>query len=482
MAKPEISGGQIKDGTIYDVDVAANASISISKLDSTVASKSYVDAAVANGGSPTGSTSIVTLGTVATGTWNATAVGVAYGGTGLASCVLGDILYGSGTNTLSRLAGNTTATRKFLRQTGTGTVSATPAWDTLTASDVPTIAQSQVTNLSTDLSAKAPLASPTFTGTPAAPTASAFTNSTQVATTAYTDAAIVQLTGYIPGGRLTNSSVTPEGLDLPANASTSIFYVPYVHNKIVLWNGTRLQSYTIPAGASAVSASVSNTSYAADVFAYADGSGNLALETVSWTSLYARSTAIVMGSNSGFYVKNGDETRRYLGSFYTEYQTSSGKGVTAYQIGMNQYYYGSSTAAAYCTFWNYYNRISRPMWSAYAGSPTTSTTTGYNPLYSGYTSLFVGVVDKPFSLQAWTTYFYNSASGTTYFGACSYGPTTSYGAVTQTLSIAWGGVSTPGATTLLYPSLGYNRQYVVGYCSGGTSTFGGAGTFISVEC
>lgn len=52
-------------------------------------------------------------------------------------------------------------------------------------SDPITVAQSQVTNLSTDLSAKANLASPTFTGTPAAPTAAADTNTTQVATTAF---------------------------------------------------------------------------------------------------------------------------------------------------------------------------------------------------------------------------------------------------------------------------------------------------------
>lgn len=52
-------------------------------------------------------------------------------------------------------------------------------------SDAITIAQSQVTNLATDLSAKAPLASPTFTGTPTAPTASADTDTTQLATTSY---------------------------------------------------------------------------------------------------------------------------------------------------------------------------------------------------------------------------------------------------------------------------------------------------------
>ncbi len=57
-------------------------------------------------------------------------------------------------------------------------------------SDEITLAQAQVTNLTTDLSAKAPLASPTFTGVPAAPTAAVDTNTTQVATTAFTVAQI----------------------------------------------------------------------------------------------------------------------------------------------------------------------------------------------------------------------------------------------------------------------------------------------------
>jgi len=51
--------------------------------------------------------------------------------------VLGDLLYGSAADTWSRLAGNITATRKFLRQTGTGTVSAAPAWDTILLADLP---------------------------------------------------------------------------------------------------------------------------------------------------------------------------------------------------------------------------------------------------------------------------------------------------------------------------------------------------------
>jgi hypothetical protein len=49
---------------------------------------------------------------------------------------------------------------------------------------------SSQTDLQSALDLKAPLASPTFTGTPAAPTASPGTNTTQLATTAYTDAAV----------------------------------------------------------------------------------------------------------------------------------------------------------------------------------------------------------------------------------------------------------------------------------------------------
>ena len=55
----------------------------------------------------TGSTGITTLGTVATGSWNGTAIGPTKGGTGLTSYTSGDILYASGSNTLAKLAKGT---------------------------------------------------------------------------------------------------------------------------------------------------------------------------------------------------------------------------------------------------------------------------------------------------------------------------------------------------------------------------------------
>jgi hypothetical protein len=51
-----------------------------------------------------GQTSITTLGTIATGTWNGNTIGVAYGGTGLTSYTIGDLIYASGATTLSKLS------------------------------------------------------------------------------------------------------------------------------------------------------------------------------------------------------------------------------------------------------------------------------------------------------------------------------------------------------------------------------------------
>lgn len=85
-------------------------------------------------------------------------LGITSGGTGQASAAaaynalspmttLGDIEYESGTNTASRLAGNTTTTKKFLTQTGTGSVSAAPSWNMLATSDIPQLADYAPTGL-----------------------------------------------------------------------------------------------------------------------------------------------------------------------------------------------------------------------------------------------------------------------------------------------------------------------------------------------
>ena len=58
------------------------------------------------------------------------------GGTGFSTYTLGDIIYSSATNTLSKLAGNTTTAKQYLSQTGNGTISAAPSWATISGSDI----------------------------------------------------------------------------------------------------------------------------------------------------------------------------------------------------------------------------------------------------------------------------------------------------------------------------------------------------------
>lgn len=68
----------------------------------------------------------------------------------MAAPILGDIFYRAA-SLWTRLAGNTTTTKKFLRQTGTGSASAAPAWDTLVAGDLPNTAVTPGSYTSTNL-------------------------------------------------------------------------------------------------------------------------------------------------------------------------------------------------------------------------------------------------------------------------------------------------------------------------------------------
>jgi hypothetical protein len=85
----------------------------------------------------TGNTSIVTLGTVTTGTWNATTIGTVYGGTGLTSFTSGGAVYATSTSalttgTLPIASGGTAATTAAAARTSLGLAIGTnvQAWDT----------------------------------------------------------------------------------------------------------------------------------------------------------------------------------------------------------------------------------------------------------------------------------------------------------------------------------------------------------------
>jgi len=104
------NGLSYSTGTLTVTGTANRISVSASGVD---ISASYI-----------GQTSITTLGTITSGTWNATAIGATYGGTGNSVYAVGDILYASGTGTLTRLAA---ATDGQVLQLSSGV----PAWSDL---------------------------------------------------------------------------------------------------------------------------------------------------------------------------------------------------------------------------------------------------------------------------------------------------------------------------------------------------------------
>ena len=84
-------------------------------------------------------------------------VAVADGGTGQSTanagfklsrpCPLGDVIYGGASGAGAPTGGTNLTTRKMPRQTGTGTVSAAPGWDTLLAADIPASALTETDDL-----------------------------------------------------------------------------------------------------------------------------------------------------------------------------------------------------------------------------------------------------------------------------------------------------------------------------------------------
>jgi hypothetical protein len=117
----------------------------------------------------------------------------------------------------------------------------------------------------TDLSAYAPLASPTFTGTPAAPTASAATSTTQLATTAFVttaDALKANLASPTFTGTVTAANLTVSGTLTATFAHDLAAFHPGVPTaSAVLLRHVAVRAWSLPTNAvgSALSAGTAAT-------------------------------------------------------------------------------------------------------------------------------------------------------------------------------------------------------------------------------
>lgn len=141
--------------------------------------------------------------------------------------------------------------------------------------------EAQVTNLSTDLAAKAPLASPTFTGTPAAPTASADTSTTQLATTAFVIGQASSTTPVVNGTAAVGTSKKYARADHVHPTDTSRAAATHTHAATDVTSGQLALAYGGTGAATAVAARTNLKALGNGVYYSLATSGSI---TIDWNN------------------------------------------------------------------------------------------------------------------------------------------------------------------------------------------------------
>ena len=225
-------------------------------------------------------------------------LGIANGGTGQTTAAtafnalsplttLGDTLYGAASGAGTRLAGNTTATKKFLVQTGTGTVSAAPAWGTIAAGDVPTLNQSTTGSAATLTTARA-IYGNNFNGSAALTQIIASTyGGTGNGFTAFSGPATSEKTFTLPNASATiltsNAAVTV------AQGGTGVTTTP-TNGQLLVGNGTNYTVATLGSGTG-----ISTTT----------GAGTLTVNNTGVTSNVAGTGITVSGATGAVTISIG---------------------------------------------------------------------------------------------------------------------------------------------------------------------------------
>jgi len=154
------------------------------------------------------------------------------------------------------------------------------------------------------------------------------------------DTAIIgsDIRAIVPGGRLTLTTATAITTS-DVTAAGTLYYTPYIHNIIGLYDGTSVWNYHTFTERSLSLTLTSGKNY--DVFLY-NNSGTLTLElSAAWTNDTTRADALT--TQDGVTVKSGATTRRWLGTI-----RASGANTTE-----------DSKAKRFV--WNAYNRVARPI-------------------------------------------------------------------------------------------------------------------------
>ncbi len=133
-----VTSAKIADGTIVNTDISSSAAIADTKL-ATISTAGKVSNSATTATDANTASAIVTRdanGDFAAGTITASLTGLASKASNINGGTLGALPYQSAANTTSLLTGSTSSTKQFLTQTGTGSVSAAPAWAGVVIADV----------------------------------------------------------------------------------------------------------------------------------------------------------------------------------------------------------------------------------------------------------------------------------------------------------------------------------------------------------
>ena len=334
-----------------------------------------------------GQTSLTTLGTITTGVWQGTAIAVAYGGTGVSTAA---------------------ANLVFAGPTSGG--SAAPAFRVLVAGDIPNLDAAKITTgtfnaarLPTHSHSAADITSGTLaiarggTGVATTPANGQLligngTDYTQATLTAGRQIRVVNTAGAITihqrgphtsEGRLSGADNTPVTISDLA-AITGIRFVPYVGNRIGLWTVDGWDIYEFTQITLAIPGATYSAGDVVDLFAYWNGS-SVAMEFgPKWTNGNTRATGLTY--QDGVLVKNGDSTRRYLGS--TEFDSST---VTC-----------STRQKRF--LWNYFNRVDQELYVEDTSAAYTYATAAWRE-FRGVTTqrleFLIGVVEDAPRFDLW---------------------------------------------------------------------------------
>ena len=177
------------------------------------------------------------------------ALPIANAGTNITTYTLGDTLYSSAANTLAKLAGNTTTTKKYLVQTGTGAVSAAPTWGTVDGADVTGNISGSAGSVANALTLGTYLTGTSFNGSTAVTATvdatSANTASKVVARDASGDFSAGTITAALSGNATTATTATnvaggaANRIVYNTSAGTTNFAVaPTVSSTYLYWNGS----------------------------------------------------------------------------------------------------------------------------------------------------------------------------------------------------------------------------------------------------